>query len=124
MKKIGTTVAILLVVGMLLVSCEPPNPLVGTYWGAGQNEWDDNYYGGDMIYFKTTEDIDIFSFFYGDEYSLENYEYYKTWKYEYNDGIITVTESDGDVEQWEYRGDYIFLYEYDGTDVIIKQLTF
>lgn len=124
MKKIGTTVAILFVVGMLLVSCKQPNPLVGTYWGAGQNEWDDNYYGGDMIYFKTSEDIDVFCCFNGDEFKLESYQYMNTWKYEYNDGIIIATEHDGTVQQWEYRGDYIFLFERDGKEIIAKQLTF
>lgn len=131
MKKIGTTLVLMLVVEMLLISCKQPNPLVGTYWGTGNSIYingvlqeDDNYYGGDMIYFKTTEDIDVFSCFNGDEFKLESYEYFNTWKYEYNDGIITATEQDGTVQQWEYRGDYIFLFERDGTEVIAKQLTF
>lgn len=124
MKKIGTTLVLMLVVGMLLISCKQPNPLIGTYWGTPQNDMDDNFYGGDMIYFKTTEDIDIFSCFNGDEFKLESYQYMNTWKYEYNDGIITATEQDGTVQQWEYRGDYMFLFERDGKDVIAKQLTF
>ncbi len=115
MKKIGTTVAILLAVGMLLVSCKQTDPLLDTYWIAGS----------DMVHFRTTAELDVYVCRDGlDGTKLNHYEYRYTWKYQFDGKIITATEEDGTIQQWTLKDDYMVLFEDKGIEVTAKKANF